>query len=221
MERPLPLCCCGGLLPHLLIVVPARWTLKAHLLRHLGGHCNVHLADSTAVGTNEQLRSAVASRGFNNTTLAYELGIDPKTVQRWINEGRTPRRGAADKVATLLDVPPATLWPELGSGFASEVVHLYPRRADAPKPLWRQLVTAAQSRIEFMTYASAFFAEAVPDAVALMSAKAADGLTIRINLGDPDSAEAIRRGEDEGIDVPGPNQRSHGLLRSHDRLSGN
>jgi transcriptional regulator with XRE-family HTH domain len=149
------------------------------------------------------LRSAVASRGLNNTTLAAELGIDPKTVHRWINEGRIPRRAAADKVAATLDVPIATLWPELSSGFASEVVHLHPRRADAPRSLWRQLTSAVSSRIEFMTYASAFFAEAVPDAVKLITAKADVGVSVRINLGDPDSPEALRRGEDEGIDVPG------------------
>lgn len=153
--------------------------------------------------TNERLRSAVSSAGFNNTSLAHELGIDPKTVQRWINEGRLPRRPLADEVAALLDVPLATLWPSLGSGFAPEVVHLYARRADAPKELWRQLVEAATKRIEFMTYASAFFAEAVPDAVDLIRAKAEAGVQVRINLGDPDSPEATRRGEDEGIDVPG------------------
>lgn len=53
-----------------------------------------------------------------------------------------------------------------------------------------------------MTYASAFFAEAVPDAVELLTTKADAGVTVRINLGDPDSPEAIRWGEDEGIDVP-------------------
>lgn len=70
------------------------------------------------MASNERIRSAVALRGFNNTTLAHALDIDPKTVQRWINEGRTPRRSAADRVATLLEVPAAHLWPELGPGFA-------------------------------------------------------------------------------------------------------
>ena len=100
----------------------------------------------------------------------------------------------------------AYLWPDLDTprnDHGAEVVHLYPRRADAPRELWRQMVTNAVEIIDIYTYASAFFAEAVPDANALIRSKADEGVTVHINLGDPNSPEAIRRGEDEGINVPG------------------
>ncbi len=65
------------------------------------------------------------------------------------------------------------------------------------------MVREAVDTIDIYTYASAFFAEAVPGVDRIMKAKAEEGVIVRFNLGDPDSAEAVRRGEDEGIDVPG------------------
>lgn len=51
---------------------------------------------------NERLRAAMAAGGWTHDTLAQKVGIDPKSVERWVNKDRTPptadrdagRRGA-------------------------------------------------------------------------------------------------------------------------------
>jgi transcriptional regulator with XRE-family HTH domain len=62
---------------------------------------------------NDRLRSALRSAGFSVAEFADELGVDPKTAQRWITLGRTPHRTTATRAAKLLSVPPSWLWSEL------------------------------------------------------------------------------------------------------------
>ena len=39
---------------------------------------------------NDALRVAMAERGLTVEALAEKVGVDPKTVGRWINPGRLP-----------------------------------------------------------------------------------------------------------------------------------
>ncbi|MEV4093607.1 helix-turn-helix domain-containing protein [Streptosporangium saharense] len=39
---------------------------------------------------NERLRSALVTAGITVRQLAEEVGVDPKTVERWVSTGRTP-----------------------------------------------------------------------------------------------------------------------------------
>ena len=56
---------------------------------------------------NTHLRATLRANGYSEADLARELGVDAKTVQRWVTQDRTPHRSTAVKVAKLLDVPTA------------------------------------------------------------------------------------------------------------------
>lgn len=152
---------------------------------------------------NERLRSTLLSNGYSERQLAEEVGIEPKSVQRWITQGRVPHRTTAYRVAKLLGVSPGWLWPALDEDraetSASEVVTFYPHRSDVPRHLWLDLLRAAKSEIVLMAYASLFLAEDNPEAIRLLRQKANEGVKVRIALGDPDSPEAVRRGVEERL----------------------
>jgi transcriptional regulator with XRE-family HTH domain len=158
---------------------------------------------------NDRLRSTLRSTGFSESALAEELGVDPKTVQRWITKGRSPHRLTATRAAKILDVPAEWLWPDLenaetGVG-GGEVVHFYPHRAQVPRNVWLDLVVGAKRQIDFIAYASLFMGEENPEAIQIMKHKAASGVRIRIGLGDPDTPEIALRGREERMPegIPG------------------
>lgn len=79
-----------------------------------------------------------------------------------------------------------------------EVKTMYPHRWAVPREIWVQHFGRAESVISILVYSGLFLAE---DAgiVRLVADKAVSGVTVRILLGDPDSAEVGQRGNDEGI----------------------
>src|SRR5947209_7943225 len=92
---------------------------------------------------NTRLRATLRANGYTEANLASELGVEAKTVQRWVTQDRTPHRSTAYKAAKLLEVPPSWLWPDLDEDSVTEVreevVAFYPHRADTPKQLWLEL----------------------------------------------------------------------------------
>jgi transcriptional regulator with XRE-family HTH domain len=158
---------------------------------------------------NDRLRTTLRTSGYSVTGLAEALGMDPKTVQRWITKGRTPHRATATRTAKLLNVPPAWLWPDLDTAEAGggngEAIGFYAHRSQTPKSLWLEMVLGARERIDVLTYASLFLPEDNPDSVGLLKHKAAGGMPIRMALGDPDSPEIALRGREERMPegIPG------------------
>jgi transcriptional regulator with XRE-family HTH domain len=153
---------------------------------------------------NERLRGALAAGACTEEALAEELGVDPKTVQRWVLTGRVPHRQTAWRVAARLNVRAAWLWPELERPRAPatappEVVAYYPHRSEVPRALWMDVLEAAEQEIGLLAYASLFLPEENPEAIALLRRKAAQGVRVRLVLGDPDSPEAALRGEEEQL----------------------
>jgi transcriptional regulator with XRE-family HTH domain len=151
---------------------------------------------------NMRLRAAMTTKGWTNDALAEVAGVDPKTVERWVNGGRTPHRRIALAVASALEEDVIALWPQLREPRSSKALHpellaLYRRRADAPTRLWWDLFTQAQTHLEVLVYAAVFLHEQHPDLNDLFRRKAATGCQIRILIGDPDSANIIARGEEE------------------------
>jgi transcriptional regulator with XRE-family HTH domain len=146
----------------------------------------------------------LASAGLTTGDLARDLGVDPKTVERWISPGRTPHPGNCYEVARLVNASPTWLWPELAKertpeASRAEVVELYPHRFNAPKTLWEEVAGAATDHIDILAYASLFFTEDNPQVIPILQRKAEDGTKVRIVLGDPDSAEVALRGDEEGL----------------------
>lgn len=152
---------------------------------------------------NERLRSVMQQSGFTTQKLANELGVDPKTVERWITRDTVPHRTTALSAAKLLGSQPAYLWPALedtrAAATEAEVVAFYPHRHQVPKSLWLELLRGAQREIVLMAYASLFLPEDNPESIRLLKEKAAAGVRIRIALGDPDTPEIALRGVEEKL----------------------
>lgn len=152
---------------------------------------------------NERFRATLAESGYDYDTLARELGVDPKTVERWVTRSVTPRRVAAQRAARLLGVAPSWLWPDLETNreavSQAEIVTLYPHRSEVPKHLWLDLLTAARKRVWLYAYASLFLPEDNPESIEVIRRKAKEGVEVRIMLADPDSKECALRGEEERL----------------------
>lgn len=153
---------------------------------------------------NERLRAVLLQRGVTPNDLADEVGVDPKTIERWI-AGRVPYRRHRYQVATRLGTDEAYLWPgalaaeQVASASESEILVLYPHRWAVPRDVWGRLFDSAEEEIGILVY-SGFFIADDPGLLALFRAKAAQGVRVRILVGDPDAPEVATRGAHEGID---------------------
>lgn len=52
--------------------------------------------------TNERLRGSIVAARMHPSGLAERIGVDPKTVERWITKGRLPHRTHRVAVAGAL-----------------------------------------------------------------------------------------------------------------------
>lgn len=154
---------------------------------------------------NERLRAALLQRGATPAELAEAIGVDAKSVERWITQGRTPYRRHRFSAASFLGVEETYIWPEALSpeqskaASQSEIVELYPHRWSVPADLWKRLFEAAQQDISILVF-SGFFLADDPSMIKLLSDKAKAGVRVRILLGDPESEAVAQRGSDEGLD---------------------
>lgn len=152
---------------------------------------------------NDRLRSALLEKGVTPAALAAAVGVDPKSVERWIG-GRTPYRRHRYAVAAHLGVDEAYLWPDaltpeqVANASESEIVNVYAHRWSVPSDAWRGFFQDAQREIGILAYSALFIPE---DAGILRTfqEKAEQGVSVRILLGDPDSEQVAQRGADEGI----------------------
>jgi transcriptional regulator with XRE-family HTH domain len=153
---------------------------------------------------NERLRAALLQNGLSTSALADKLGVDHKTVERWIS-GRTPYRRHRYAIATQLSVDEVYLWPDALSrdqvaiASENEVLAIYPHRSEVPRDGWERLFASAQHDIGVLVYSGLFLAEDA-GVQRLLADKAASGVRVRILLGDPDSDPVAARGADEGVD---------------------
>lgn len=197
---------------------------------------------------NERLRAVMAADGWTHATLAERAEVDPKSVERWVNLGRTPRRATALRAAELLGEDVHALWPALrqarpARAVSPELVALYEQRADLPASLYAELLASAHERIDVLVYAAVFLHEAYPRLNDLLKERAAEGCAVRIAVGDADSPNVQQRGQEERfghgiesrcrlalmhyrplVDVPGIEVRTHGttlynsLYRADDQV---
>ncbi|MEX2969175.1 XRE family transcriptional regulator [Streptomyces sp. C184] len=200
---------------------------------------------------NERLRAAMAAGGWTHATLAARAQVDPKSVERWVNLGRTPRRATALLAAETLGEDVHALWPALRQARAaravsSELVALYDQRADVPVSTFTDMLAEARENIDVLVYAAVFLHEGFPRLNDLLRERAAEGCSVRIALGDAESENVRQRGEEErfghGIEsrcqlalmhyrpllgVPGIEIRTHGttlynsIYRADDQLLAN
>lgn len=152
---------------------------------------------------NDLLRRALADARLTEAGAAARLGVDPKTVHRWV-AGRVPYPRHRMRVAALLGRDEADLWPRLAVPNVRDeppVVGIrttYPHRWAVPRPVWHQLFRNASTDIGVLVYAGLFLAEDT-GIMRTLAQRTREGVRVRILLGDPDGACVAERGSDEGV----------------------
>lgn len=148
-----------------------------------------------------KLANLLTALHMSAADLAQRVDVDPKTVDRWLRQGRKPHPRTAARVAEALGVTVDDLWPPTSATTVihPEVVALYPHRAASPTDLWLRLLSNATTEIGLLGHAILFIPERNPSSIEIMRRKAHDGARVRILLGDPNSPEAALRGEEEGV----------------------
>jgi hypothetical protein len=154
---------------------------------------------------NERLRDALARRGYTPTVLGEQIGVDPKTVQRWVSQSRVPYPKYRAQLGALLQESEAWLWPGITSSeradqaSRSEVVEVHPRRACITGDEWLRLFRSATAFADVLVYAGLFLPEQTPAVLDVFAEKAATGTRVRLLPGRPECAAVELRGEEEGI----------------------
>ncbi|MGH3341516.1 MAG: DUF5919 domain-containing protein [Carbonactinosporaceae bacterium] len=152
---------------------------------------------------NDTLRRSLAHARLNDVEVASRLGVDPKTVRRWVS-GRLPYPRHRWALTELLGVDEGELWPDTRRVVAHrdcgtlELLAAYPHRWAVPRDVWRHLLGGAEREIGVLVYSGLFLAEDV-GAVPTLAAKARADVRVRLLLGDPESPQVAQRGADEGI----------------------
>ena len=133
------------------------------------------------------------------------MGVEAKTVERWITLGRVPYRRSRWEVAKLLDSDEGYLWPEVldqqqsKSASQAEFIELYPHRGAVPEHLWDSLLSSAKESIDILVFAGLFFIDSHVGLPKTLAEKGAHGTRSRLLIGAPDSDAVSRRGAEEGI----------------------
>lgn len=154
--------------------------------------------------SNHRLRSALSARGWNGARLAEEVGVDAKTVERWLTQGRRPHTTTRARVCHVLGHDETYFWPELLGDdrvrgvSQSEIVQLWPTRDSIPGDVWESLTSRARSRVEVLVHSGGFLVEVYRLGQVLRDLSAAGGQA-RVLLGDPGSAAVVQRGIDEAL----------------------
>src|SRR4051812_6487279 len=87
---------------------------------------------------NHRLRNALLAAEMTQTALAEAVGVDAKSVERWITKDRQPHPRTRAAVARVLGFDETYFWPALLGSAASigaaraELVQVWPTRNDVP-----------------------------------------------------------------------------------------
>ena len=167
---------------------------------------------------NELLRRFLLQAGLREDDVAARLGVDPKTVRRWLN-GRVPYPHNRVAIADLLGAEEADLWPGASGTLTArirpdELSMVYPHRLAVPRGVWIRFFSSAEREIGILAYSALFLAED-REILRLFAEKGRAGVNIRIALGDPESSHAPQRGEEDvGDAVPAKVRKAVTLYRS-------
>jgi DNA-binding transcriptional regulator YdaS (Cro superfamily) len=151
---------------------------------------------------NHPLARALRGAGINAVDVAARLGVDPKTVNRWI-AGRIPYPQHRAALVQLTGWSPRDLWPDLArpaepARQADEIRIVYPHRSAVPADAWSRLFARAEKEIGILAYSALFLAEDLAVSI-LLREKAKAGVRVRIALGEPDGVHVTDRGSEEGV----------------------
>jgi hypothetical protein len=156
---------------------------------------------SQEASVRHPLTRALASAGLGPVDVASRLGVDPKTVQRWLG-GRVPLPRYRKALSGLTGWTAADLWPEAAprqtESATDDIRITYAHRSLVPSDTWRSLIQRAGRGIDVLAYSALFLFED-PVVVRTLAEKARGGVVVRIALGDPTSPHVAARGVEEGL----------------------
>ena len=143
---------------------------------------------------NETFCRALLRAGLTEDDLTARLGVDPKTVRRWIEGRAIPYRRHRWALAALLSTVETDLWPQLRSSQPrpEEVVAVYPHLSAVPSGLWLHLFGSAQQQIDLLEHQEQPLLSD-HDVVATLADRASAGVDVRICLGGSGSFDADER----------------------------
>ena len=156
--------------------------------------------------SNERLSAAISGAGFTLQDFSDRVGVDPKTVERWITKDRLPHRTHRMSAAAVLGKSDGFLWPATHadarsrSATEAEFVGLYPSRGAVPTSTWTDLLDQAVESIDLLAYSASFLHDSIPQFAERLASRADGGVRVRLLFGDPDSEAVALRGREEGID---------------------
>ncbi|MGR4862118.1 multiprotein-bridging factor 1 family protein [Kriegella sp. LARHCF250] len=152
---------------------------------------------------NDTLRRALFEMQLSEGDLATRLGVDPKTVQRWL-DGRLPYSKYRDQLARMLGLDEGEIWPEVraarpAQSMPPELAAAYPRRNLIPRDAWLSMFAGARVEIEVVAYGAAFLM-GDPQFLEILAGKGEQGLRVAVALGDPERLDLARVGAEEDGD---------------------
>lgn len=154
---------------------------------------------------NERLRSAIAASGMTVAELSERVGVDPKTIERWVLSERVPHRNNRQAMSVALRRDEEFLWPDAvsearaQSASRAEFLAIYPNRGSVPAGTWQSLLEGAEESIDLLAYAASFLHDTIPEFADLLCDKARAGVRVRLLFGDPQGGAVRLRGDEEGI----------------------
>jgi plasmid maintenance system antidote protein VapI len=164
----------------------------------------------TAVIPNDRLTQRLHGKGLSHGRFATAVGVDVKTVRRWLaNANYKVRDDNARRAAEVLDCTPYDLWPNQFQPFTARALAtnpggpftatLYASRTQLPIIAWQQHFAGATTGIDILVLAATFLFDTLDGFLDTLLDAAARGVQVRFLIGDPDTATMILRGEEEGI----------------------
>lgn len=154
--------------------------------------------------SNDRLVGAIGAAGMTTSQFAEKLGVDPKTIERWVTRGRVPHRTNRVAASALLGVDEGYLWPSVAddprrqSASRAELVEFYPTRASIPAAMWTSLIAEAVEAFDLLAFAALPLVDQT-DFVARLAERAEAGVHVRVLLGDPAGPAVALRGREEGM----------------------
>ncbi|WP_458690472.1 MerR family transcriptional regulator [Nocardia tengchongensis] len=156
--------------------------------------------------SNDRLLESLLRSGFSPATAAESLGVDVKTVERWISKGRTPFPKHRRALAALVHETENYLFPDAIDSerraelAEAEVVKIFPHRSLIPAELWSRFLRDCAERVDILVLAGLFLAEE-PTFARTIKTKAEQGLSTRMLFGDPLADEAVKRSSEERLAI--------------------
>lgn len=156
---------------------------------------------------NEPLRRALLQARLREEDVAARLGVDPKTVRRWLS-GRIPYPANRAALADLVGADEADLWPDAGGPLTArtrpaELAAIYPHRSSVPRDVWCGFFSSAEREIGILAHSASFLAED-PAILRILTHRAQACVNVRIAVRDPDNSHSAEYGEEEGADDATP-----------------